>query len=127
MRSTQDVYLANRGSVVDQRKIALGQFRFLAEISPKLTLHISCPRFVPLVGFVCLQQPRDRLYVACLPPSRRGTVRLPRCTGVGPVLCCLSRNSSKKGVTTLLDAFDRLPETLNFHLLLVGDIDGSKE
>lgn len=44
-----------------------------------------------------------------------------------PALCCLSRNSSKKGVTTLLDAFDRLPETLNFHLLLVGDIDRSAE
>lgn len=27
----------------------------------------------------------------------------------------------------LLDAFDRLPETWNFHRLRVGNIDGSKE
>lgn len=42
-------------------------------------------------------------------------------------LCCLSRNSAKKGVTTLLDAFDRLPSDLNAHLLLVGRIDANEE
>lgn len=45
----------------------------------------------------------------------------------GRTLCCLSRNSAKKGVTTLLDAFDRLPSELNCHLLLVGRIDGNEE
>lgn len=38
-------------------------------------------------------------------------------------LCCISRNSAKKGSLTLLDAFDALPDALNCHLLMVGSVD----
>ncbi len=44
-----------------------------------------------------------------------------------PTLCCVSRNSARKGVTMLLDAFDRLPGDMNVHLLLVGGIDANVE
>lgn len=44
-----------------------------------------------------------------------------------PVLCCLSRDSIKKGILTLLDAFDDLPSDLNAHLLLVGSINKNKQ
>lgn len=43
------------------------------------------------------------------------------------VMCCLSRNSMRKGIATLLDAFDDLPSELNAHLLLVGNINQNKE
>lgn len=43
------------------------------------------------------------------------------------VMCCLSRNSMRKGIATLLEAFDRLPSELNAHLLLVGNINDNKE
>lgn len=43
------------------------------------------------------------------------------------VICCLSRNSMRKGVPVLLDAFDELPPELNIHLLLVGNIIQNKE
>lgn len=43
------------------------------------------------------------------------------------VMCCLSRNSMRKGIPTLLDAFDGLPSELNMHLLLVGNINQNKE
>lgn len=38
-------------------------------------------------------------------------------------LCCISRDSAKKGTLTLLEAFDALPDELNCHLLLVGSVD----
>lgn len=38
-------------------------------------------------------------------------------------LCCISRNSAKKGSLTLLDAFDALPPELNCHLLMIGSVD----
>lgn len=41
-------------------------------------------------------------------------------------ICCVARDSSKKGATTLLDAFDQLPASLNAHLILVGDIANNK-
>jgi len=41
-------------------------------------------------------------------------------------ICCIARNSSKKGALTLLDAFDQLPEDLNLHLVFVGDIAANK-
>jgi L-malate glycosyltransferase len=41
-------------------------------------------------------------------------------------LCCLSRNSGKKGGLTLLEAFDQLPAVLNCHLLLVGTIAANR-
>ncbi|HHO70513.1 MAG TPA: glycosyltransferase family 1 protein [Halothiobacillus sp.] len=41
-------------------------------------------------------------------------------------LCCVSRNSAKKGVVTLLDAFDRLPDELNCHLVLVGSVEANQ-
>lgn len=44
-----------------------------------------------------------------------------------PVLCCLSRNSAKKGIATLLDAFDQLPVDKNIHLVLVGSVAESAE
>ena len=40
-------------------------------------------------------------------------------------LCCISRNSAKKGALTLLDAFDELPAELNSHLLLIGSVDSN--
>jgi L-malate glycosyltransferase len=40
-------------------------------------------------------------------------------------LCCISRNSAKKGALTLLDAFDNLPADLNCHLLLIGSVDSN--
>lgn len=43
------------------------------------------------------------------------------------VICCLSRNSVKKGVLNLLQAFSNLPKELNSHLLLVGNIDKNKQ
>lgn len=42
-------------------------------------------------------------------------------------LSCISRNSAKKGIATLLTAFDALPSELNTHLLLIGAIDKNKE
>ena len=41
-------------------------------------------------------------------------------------ICCIARNSSKKGAITLLEAFDQLPEGLNAHLAFVGDIAANK-
>jgi L-malate glycosyltransferase len=41
-------------------------------------------------------------------------------------ICCIARNSSKKGALTLLNAFDRLPEALNVHLVFVGGIAANK-
>ncbi|WP_052501554.1 glycosyltransferase family 4 protein [Thiomicrospira microaerophila] len=38
-------------------------------------------------------------------------------------LCCISRNSLKKGVLTLVEAFKNLDPALNAHLLLIGNID----
>lgn len=43
------------------------------------------------------------------------------------VICCLSRNSAKKGILNLLNAFINLPEELNTHLLLVGNINKNQE
>lgn len=43
------------------------------------------------------------------------------------VLCCISRNSMRKGIATLLDAFDEFPAELNMHLLLIGGIDKNVE
>tara|TARA_R100000005_G_scaffold93132_1_gene67889 strand:+ start:149 stop:1240 length:1092 start_codon:yes stop_codon:yes gene_type:complete len=40
-------------------------------------------------------------------------------------LCCISRDSAKKGALTLLDAFDTLPVELNSHLLLIGSVDNN--
>lgn len=42
-------------------------------------------------------------------------------------LCCISRNSAKKGIETLLDAFDLLPAGLNCHLLLIGSVDANQQ
>lgn len=42
-------------------------------------------------------------------------------------LSCISRNSAKKGITTLLTAFESLPSELNAHLLLIGSIDKNQE
>ena len=41
-------------------------------------------------------------------------------------ICCIARNSSKKGAITLLHAFDRIPAHLNAHLILVGNIVNNK-
>ena len=41
-------------------------------------------------------------------------------------LCCISRNSAKKGSLTLLEAFDALPEELDCHLLMIGSVDRNK-
>ncbi|WFE69714.1 glycosyltransferase [Thiomicrospira sp. R3] len=38
-------------------------------------------------------------------------------------LCCIARNSLKKGVLTLVEAFALLDKALNAHLVLVGSID----
>ncbi|MBW6477317.1 MAG: glycosyltransferase [Chromatiales bacterium] len=38
-------------------------------------------------------------------------------------ICCISRNSAKKGIHTLLDAFEQLTPELNAHLLLIGGVD----
>ncbi len=40
-------------------------------------------------------------------------------------LCCISRNSAKKGALTLLEAFDALPSALCSHLLLIGSVDSN--
>lgn len=40
-------------------------------------------------------------------------------------LCCISRDSAKKGIVTLLDAFDKLDAKLNCHLLIIGGVDGN--
>lgn len=40
-------------------------------------------------------------------------------------ICCISRNSVKKGIMTLIDAFDQLPAAANLHLVLVGSISDS--
>lgn len=42
-------------------------------------------------------------------------------------LCCISRNSAKKGINTLLNAFNALPSELNIHLVLVGAINKNKD
>ncbi|UQB42433.1 glycosyltransferase [Thiomicrospira microaerophila] len=42
-------------------------------------------------------------------------------------ICCIARNSLKKGVGTLLDAFRQLDAELNAHLVLVGGIDKNLE
>jgi L-malate glycosyltransferase len=41
-------------------------------------------------------------------------------------ICCVSRNSPNKGVDTLIKAFEMLPDSINAHLMLVGDICSSK-
>lgn len=41
-------------------------------------------------------------------------------------ICCIARNSSKKGALTLLDAFENLPEDLHVHLVFVGGIADNK-
>lgn len=43
------------------------------------------------------------------------------------VISCISRNSTNKGVPTLLDAFDELPSELNAHLLLIGGIEKNQQ
>lgn len=77
------------------------------------------------------------------PPEKARTIRkghdpawyqvepvLPAEFGVPPearTLCCISRNSAKKGIGTLLDAFDLLPAELNCHLLLIGSVDSNQQ
>ncbi|PLW83670.1 glycosyltransferase family 1 protein [Kineobactrum sediminis] len=49
--------------------------------------------------------------------------------GVPPgatTLCCISRDSAKKGLLTLLDAFDNLPAELSCHLLIIGGVDSNQ-
>lgn len=38
------------------------------------------------------------------------------------VVCCTGRNSERKGFDILVEALDKLPDDVNAHLLLVGDI-----
>ncbi|MFP3873202.1 MAG: glycosyltransferase family 4 protein [Thiohalophilus sp.] len=56
-----------------------------------------------------------------VPPAEFGVPQEAR------TLCCISRNSAKKGIGTLLDAFDLLPAELNCHLLLIGSVDASRQ
>lgn len=43
------------------------------------------------------------------------------------VVCCTGRNSPRKGFEVLVEAMDELPDDVETHLLLVGDIIDNKE
>ncbi|MBE93981.1 glycosyltransferase family 4 protein [Marinobacter sp.] len=43
------------------------------------------------------------------------------------VVCCTGRNSPRKGYDVLIDAFSKLPDDIEAHLILVGDMAENKE
>jgi len=58
-----------------------------------------------------------------VPPVSKAELGIP---ADAKAICCIARNSSKKGAITLLEAFDQLPEGLNAHLVFIGDIAANK-